>query len=186
MKKTRCEHRRARTSRGAIGLVPQVTISVSIHRLARQFDDLPVLIVEMIDRIEDHLFRRLQSEFNAKAKERIVRREIEGQVGILQWDAFDEFRYFTWNQLLGHRQRRNDGPRLEQIRMVADFSQLHENVDHRHVVSLLDDVARRSALNEIVVQLPLPFRELTENDVFVLLGHLLLHVDLQSTQDEWT
>jgi hypothetical protein len=54
---------------------------------------------------------------------------------------------------------------------------------------LLDELKQQNLLwarHEVVVQIPLPLWEAAHGNVFVLLGHLLFNLTLQSAQQEWS
>lgn len=75
-----------------------------------------------------------------------------------------------------------DVPGFEEIRMIADFPQLHQNVEHAAVVADIEGLLYLTRMYEFIVQTSLSLREDTADDVLVFARHLLLHILLQTAQ----
>ncbi|RNA24824.1 hypothetical protein BpHYR1_027375, partial [Brachionus plicatilis] len=95
----------------------------------------------------------------------------------------EHYRRHSVLQRLAHK-RRDYGPRLEQVRMIAHLSQLHEYVYNGHVVALGYFFSSRAQRHELVVEQTLSLAQRTLDHVFVLFGHLFFHMGLQTTQYE--
>ena len=83
------------------------------------------------------------------------------------------------NSRLRHGERRNDGPDLEQVGVVAHLAQLHEHVGNLLVHARVQRRTRLCAAHELVIEEALALGQWAEDQVFVFARQLLLDIALE-------
>mmetsp|Transcript_9327 Transcript_9327/g.34919 ORF Transcript_9327/g.34919 Transcript_9327/m.34919 type:complete len:242 (-) Transcript_9327:2654-3379(-) len=83
-----------------------------------------------------------------------------------------------------HDERGPDRPRLEQVRMVAHLSELHQHIHHPHEVAPRQRCSRAASGEEILVKELLSPAKVAVHEVLELLRQLLCNILLQPPQEK--
>ncbi len=82
-----------------------------------------------------------------------------------------------------HGEGGDNGPHLEEVRVVTHFAQLHQDIRDLLVDARVQSVACLCTLHEFVVQEALPLRQRAHRQMLELARELLFHVALEAAEE---
>lgn len=68
--------------------------------------------------------------------------------------------------------------------MIADFSQLHQNVDDAHEMASGQGLFSCGLCHEVIIETALALGEAAADNMLILFRHLLLNIHLNSAQQK--